>query len=156
MRHTGHPHFAYSPVHGTLLVNNMTSSELSGTKLWFETWLFFYHLTSGGNSSVFLPSVKDPFLGLPLVNYHLRKKNYINFILYFLLYCILLYLCLCKTSTILKSVNVGTMLQRKHNQLLHLISWTNQMGSEIYFLFFTIEILVEKCHLPLYFQNWLV
>lgn len=49
-----------------------------------------------------MSSVKDPFLGLPLVNYHLRKKIYINFILYFLLYCILLYLCLCTTSTLLK------------------------------------------------------
>lgn len=48
-----------------------------------------------------MPSVEDPFLGLPLVNYHLRKK-YINFILYFLLYYILLYLCICTTSTLLK------------------------------------------------------
>lgn len=104
---------ACCPVHSTLRMSNMTS-KLHGTELWFETWLFIYHLTSGGNSNVFLPSVKDSFLGLPLVNYHLRKnKYYIYFILYFLLYCILLYLCICKTSTILKSVNVGTMLQRK-------------------------------------------
>lgn len=72
---------------------------------------------------MFLPSVKVLFLDVPLAKYHLRKRKNIYFILlFFLLYCNLLYLCFCKISAILKSVNVGTMLQKETNQLLHLIS----------------------------------
>lgn len=63
------------------------------------------------------------------------KEKYIYAILLFsLLYCNLLYLCICKVSAIWKPVNVGTMLQKKTNQLLHLISWTNLTGGwNLYF-----------------------
>lgn len=104
------------------------SSQLSGTKFCFQTWLFIYHLSSGGDSSV-----KDLFLSLPLATYHLRKKIYTLFCFFLKLYCNLLYLCICKISEILKPVNVGTMLQKKTNQLLHLISWTNQMEWNLFF-----------------------
>lgn len=88
---------------------------------------------------MFLPGVKDLFLGLPLAKYHFRKKKHFYFILlffFFLLYCNLLYLCICKISAILKPVNVGTMLQKKTKTVVAFDELNkNQTGVKYIFLF---------------------
>lgn len=124
------------------IAHYLQSGGLSGSKLWFETQLFFYHLTSGGNSCVFCLVSKIRFWfasGKLSFKEEKKKKNYINFILYFFT---VLYPTVFMSLYNFYNIEIGECwydATKKTDQFLCLISWTKQTESEIYFLSFTMK-----------------
>lgn len=140
--------FACSPEYGTLLLNYMAVVSYLGLSSGLRQGYSFI-IWPQGVIVMFLLSVKDPFFVFSLLNYHLRRTKKYIYLIFCIFYCIVSYYIYVFVK--LYNIEIGECwydATKKTNQLLHLISWTNQVGSEIYIFFVLDEILVENvtCH----------
>lgn len=103
---------------------------------------------------MFLPSVKNNIFWVsPLVIYHIGKLWV--FILYSILYCVsLLYLCICTTSTVLKSWMLVRCLKSKQ-PFFHWISYKIRWGEGVKenYIFLSFTSLVDNVTCPCIFST---